>query len=160
MIKLSEHIKDEWKTKEIIKPQENNGLNEGLLRLILEPLGIYFIATWLANVFEKIADYQDGFNSKLIPAQKEIVKNVGGDDIVKKINNAYYAGATPARMAEIYVKHPETQKEIQKYKNDKRVEEGGGIDALEKELIKLMTKAYADIKLQRKTVKDLEKAIK
>jgi hypothetical protein len=63
-------------------------------------------------------------------------------------------------MAEIYVKHPETQKEIQKYKNDKRVEEGGGIDALEKELIKLMTKAYSDIKLQRKTVKDLEKAIK
>ena len=160
MIKLSEHIKDEWKTKEIIKTENNNRLDEGLLRLILEPLGIYFVAKWLANLFEKIADYQDGFNSKLIPAQKEIVKNVGSDDIIKKINDAYYAGATPARMAEIYVNHPETKKEIQKYKNDERVIEGGGIEELKKELVKVMTQAYGDVKLQRKTVKDLEKAIK
>jgi len=75
MIKLSEYIKDEWKTKEIVQ-SNNSKLDEGLLRLILEPLGIYFISKWLANFLEKIADYQDGFNSKLIKAQKQIVAGV------------------------------------------------------------------------------------
>jgi hypothetical protein len=159
-MKLSNHIKDEWKTNEIVDSQENKTLEEGLLRAILEPLGIYFVATWLANLFEKVADYQDGFNSKLISAEKEIIRKVGSDDIVKKINDAYYSGASPAKMAEIYVNHSETQKEIKKYKNDKRVTDGGGIEALEKDLIKIMTQAYGDVKLQRQTVKDLENKLK
>ena len=159
-MKLSNHIKEEWKTKEIISSQENKILDEGLLRAILEPLGIYFVATWLANLFEKIADYQDGFNSKLLAAEKQIIKNVGSDDIIKKINDAYYSGASPAKMAEMYVNHPETQKEIKKYKNDKRVIEGGGIEALETDIKKIMTQAYGDVKLQRRSIKDLEAKLK
>ena len=160
MIKLSEHIKEEWKTKEVVPVDGESKLNEGLLRLILEPLGIYYISKWLANLFDKIADYQDGFNSKLIKAQKQIVANVGSDDIVKKINSAYTAGASPARLADIYVKHPETQREINKFKNDSKVLEGGGISALEEAMRELMTKAYSDEKLERETIGDIEKNIK
>jgi len=158
MIKLSEYIKDEWKTKEIVQ-SNNSKLDEGLLRLILEPLGIYFISKWLANLLEKIADYQDGFNSKLIKAQKQIVANVGGPDIVQKINKAYASGASPSRLADIYVNHPETQKEINKFKNDKRVLEAGGIPALKDAMKKLMTKAYADDGLEKDAVSDLEKEL-
>jgi hypothetical protein len=156
-MRLSDLIKDEYKTK---KKVENEKLNEGLLGIILAPLAIYYVSQWLANILENIADYMDGHNSKLIAAQKKIVDTVGSDSIRNKINAAYAKGASSERLAQIYVSHPETQAEIKKFKNDKRVQEAGGLQALEDELKKTMTKAYADDELQRKSVKDMEKKLK
>jgi len=156
-MRLADLIKDEYKSK---KKVDNKKINEGLIGIVLAPLAIYYISRWLANILENIADYMDGNNSKLISAQKKIVDKVGGDSIINKINAAYARGASSATLAQIYVSHSETQAEIKKFKNDKRVEEGGGIEALEAELKKTMTKAYDDDELQRKSVKDLEKQLK
>ena len=97
-----------------------------------------------------------GVDSAIIKAQKQIVKNVGGSNIVNLINVAYENGASPEKLAKIYVNNSETQKEINKFKSDKKVIEAGGIQELENQLLKTMTNAYADVDLQRKSVKDLQ----
>ena len=161
MQKLSDLVNEKYKTDKTIVSKENalpkTKLEENLLTAILKPLGIYFIFTWLGNLLIKLGDYMDGgVDSAIIKAQKQIVKNVGGSNIVNLINVAYDNGASPEKLAKIYVNNSETQKEINKFKSDKKVIEAGGIQELENQLLKTMTNAYADVDLQRKTVKDLQ----
>jgi len=157
-MRLSDFIKEEYKTKKKVDNKKN--INEGIFGIVLAPLAIYYISKWLANIFENIADYMDGNNSKLIDAQKKIVNKIDSDALANKINAAYARGASPATLAQIYVSHSTIQAEIKKFKNDKKVQEAGGIEALEAELKKTMTNAYGDADLQKKSVKDLEKQLK
>jgi hypothetical protein len=164
MQKLSDLVNEKYKTDKTIVSKENSlpktKLEENLLTAILKPLGIYFVFTWLGNLLIKLGDYMDGgVDSAIIKAQREIVKNVGGNDITNLINVAYSNGASPAKLAKIYVNNSETQREINKFKSDKKVIEAGGIQELENQLLKTMTNAYADVDLQRKSVKDLQKKL-
>jgi hypothetical protein len=161
MQKLSDLVNEKYKTDKTIVGKENSlpktKLEENLLTAILKPLGIYFVFTLLGNLLIKLGDYMDGgVASPIIKAQRQIVKNVGGNEIANLINTAYSSGASPAKLAKIYVNHSETQREINKFKSDKKVIEAGGIEELENQLLKTMTNAYADVDLQRKSAKDLE----
>jgi hypothetical protein len=161
MQKLSDLVNEKYKTDKTIVGKENSlpktKLEENLLTAILKPLGIYFVFTFLGNLLIKMGDYMDGgVDTAIIKAQRQIVKNVGGKEIVNLINTAYESGASAAKLAKIYVNNSETQKEINKFKSDKRVIEAGGIPELENQLLKTMTNAYADNSLEQKTVKDLQ----
>jgi hypothetical protein len=161
MQKLSDLVNEKYKTDKTIVGKENSlpktKLEENLLTAILKPLGIYFVFTFLGNLLIKMGDYMDGgVDTAIIKAQRQIVKNVGGKEIANLINTAYESGASAAKLAKIYVNNSETQKEINKFKSDKRVIEAGGIQELENQLLKTMTNAYADDSLEQKTVKDLQ----
>jgi hypothetical protein len=161
MQKLSDLVNEKYKTDKTIVGKENSlpktKLEENLLTAILKPLGIYFVFTFLGNLLIKMGDYMDGgVDTAIIKAQRQIVKNVGGKEIANLINTAYESGASAAKLAKIYVNNSETQKEINKFKSDKRVIEAGGIPELENQLLKTMTNAYADDSLEQKTVKDLQ----
>jgi hypothetical protein len=161
MQKLSDLVNEKYKTDKTIVGKENSlpktKLEENLLTAILKPLGIYFVFTFLGNLLIKMGDYMDGgVDTAIIKAQRQIVKNVGGKEIANLINTAYESGASAAKLAKIYVNNSETQKEINKFKSDKRVIEAGGIPELENQLLKTMTNAYADNSLEQKTVKDLQ----
>jgi hypothetical protein len=161
MQKLSDLVNEKYKTDKTIVGKENSlpktKLEENLLTAILKPLGIYFVFTFLGNLLIKMGDYMDGgVDTAIIKAQRQIVKNVGGKEIANLINTAYESGASAAKLAKIYVNNSETQREINKFKSDKRVIEAGGIPELENQLLKTMTNAYADDSLEQKTVKDLQ----
>jgi hypothetical protein len=161
MQKLSDLVNEKYKTDKTIVGKENSlpktKLEENLLTAILKPLGIYFVFTFLGNLLIKMGDYMDGgVDTAIIKAQRQIVKNVGGKEIANLINTAYESGASAAKLAKIYVNNSETQREINKFKSDKRVIEAGGIPELENQLLKTMTNAYADNSLEQKTVKDLQ----
>lgn len=158
-MKLSELIDDKYKANKPVE-KKNKKLNEGLIGLILAPLAIYYVSQWLANLLENIADYLDGNNTKLIKAQKQIIANVQGSAIQKKFNAAFNSGASASKLADIYVKDPETQRELKKWAKDKNVIEAGGLEALEAELRKTMIKAANDSRLENQTVSDLEKKLK
>ena len=161
MQKLSDLINEKYKTDKTIVSKENSlpktKLEENLLTAILKPLGIYFVFTFFGNLLIKMGDYMDGgVDTAIRKAQRQIVKNVGGKEIANLINTAYESGASAAKLAKIYVNNSETQREINKFKSDKRVIEAGGIQELENQLLKTMTNAYSDDGLEQKTVKDLQ----
>jgi len=161
MQKLSDLVNEKYKTDKTIVGKENSlpktKLEENLLTAILKPLGIYFVFTFLGNLLIKMGDYMDGgVDTAIRKAQRQIVKNVGGKEIANLINTAYESGASAAKLAKIYVNNSETQREINKFKSDKRVIEAGGIQELENQLLKTMTNAYSDDGLEQKTVKDLQ----
>lgn len=164
MQKLSDLINEKYKTDKTIVGKQNSlpktKLEENLLTAILKPIGIYFIFTWLGNFAYNLQSYLDGRDYNLTKALKRIINDTMKDkQLAKKLDSAYFAGASIPTLVNIYMENPTTQRGIQselKKNKDKTFD----ITQLENELRKAITKGFQDQDLENQSVADLEKKLK
>lgn len=164
MQKLSDLINEKYKTDKTIVGKENalpkTKLEENLLTAILRPIGIYFIFTWLGNLAYNLQSYLDNRDYNLTKALRRIVDSGSKDkQLAKKLDAAYFAGASIPTLVNIYMDYSGTQREMQselKKNKDKTFDE----TQLENELRKVMGKAFQDQDLENQSVEDLQKKLK
>lgn len=164
MQKLSDLVDEKYKSDKTIVGKENSlpktKLEENLLTAILKPIGIYFIFTWLGNLAYNFQSYLDGRDYNLTKALKRIIESgINDNNLAKKLDAAYFSGASINTLVGIYIDSPIIQRNMQselKKNKDKTFDE----NQLENELRKVITKGFQDQDLENKSVQDLEKKLK
>ena len=164
MQKLSDLINEKYKTDKTIVGKQNSlpktKLEENLLTAILKPIGIYFIFTWLGNLAYNFQSYLDGRDYNLSKALRRIVESgINDGNLAKKLDAAYFGGASINTLVNIYMDNPiikrNIDKELKKNK-DKTFDE----NQLQTELRKAITKGFQDQDLENQIISDLEKKLK
>ena len=164
MQKLSNLVNEKYKTDKTIVGKENalpkTKLEENLLTAILKPIGIYFIFTWLGNLAYNFQSYLDGRDYNLTKALRRIVESgINNDNLAKKLDAAYFSGASINTLVNIYMDSPviiqNIDKELKKNK-DKTFTE----TQLKTELRGAIKKGFQDQDLENQTIADIEKKLK
>jgi hypothetical protein len=130
-------------------------LNEFGLIDVLRPLAVYWFAKLLGNLLTDFQSYMDGRDYKITKAIQSIIKNLQSNPrVVAKMNDIIEKSGFNGLVYKV-LQFPETQSELNKYKNDKNIK----FDVLQDELKNVFEKGF-DTTAQKYAAQQLEKDLK